>query len=111
MAVLFTAGWLICGHLTHNVPAASSIVTLLCSYTAGCSSPYSNLCRYCLLWLRYRVAWGKSQAWLLTVVLHLQKRSLVGEACHVISDMAYVIPDAVLPLAYERFQVSIPLHI
>lgn len=44
----------------------------------------------------------------MTVVLHVQKRSLVGEACHVISDMAYVIPDVVLPLAYERFQVFCP---
>lgn len=35
----------------------------------------------------------------------LQNRTLVGVACHVIADMAYVIPDVVLPLAYERFQV------
>ena len=29
----------------------------------------------------------------------------MAEACHVMSDMAYVIPDVVLPLAHERFQV------
>ena len=38
----------------------------------------------------------------------LQNRTLVGVACHVIADMAYVIPDVVLPLAYKRFQVASP---
>lgn len=38
--------------------------------------------------------------------MSMQNRNLVGVACHVMADMAYVIPDVVLPLAYERFQVQ-----
>lgn len=36
---------------------------------------------------------------------------MVKAACDAIATMAYVIPDVVLPLVYERFQVPFHPHI
>ena len=38
----------------------------------------------------------------------LQNGSLVSVACTALGDMAYVIPDVVLPLVHERFEVGEP---
>ncbi len=40
----------------------------------------------------------------------MQSRTLGAVGCHTMADMAYVIPDVVLPLAYERFQVWLPVQ-
>jgi hypothetical protein len=37
----------------------------------------------------------------------LQNSHMVKVACSAIADMAYIIPDVVLPLVYQRFQVAI----
>ena len=38
----------------------------------------------------------------------LQNASMISVACTALGDMAYVIPDVVLPLVHERYEVGLP---
>jgi hypothetical protein len=38
------------------------------------------------------------------LVSHVQNGGLVSVACTAMADMAYIIPDLVLPLVHERFE-------
>lgn len=42
---------------------------------------------------------------LISSVCSVQDRHMVRAACDAIAVMGYIIPDVVLPLVYERFQV------
>lgn len=43
------------------------------------------------------------------LVSRVQNGGLVSVACTAMSDMAYIIPDLVLPLVHERFEARSPL--
>ncbi len=58
--------------------------------------------------LIFPLDWTVSGEHVLKLAMLLQDPHLMSCACYAMSQLAYLSPDQVLPLVFERFQVKLP---